>query len=301
MRWNVAVAALSASWGLIAVIVAAVELGAEVLVFYRLVIAAVTIALALLALRRLDQLRVPRSRLRLAAVGALLAAHWYLFFETIKLSSVAVALVTAYTAPLFLAIVAPIFLPERRSRAALAAVVPGSAGIVLIALLGGEGGRVRPLAVVTGLAVGLTYATLVIASKQLTARLPVGTIAFWSYVVAASVLAPFLLAADRVAPSAEELGYVVLVGAVFTALSGSIYLYLLRRVTAQAIGVLAYLEPVSAALLAWALLGQPLGWAVIAGGALVVAAGLAVVVYEPTDTAPIEVPALAADSQGRRV
>lgn len=301
MRWNVAVAALSASWGFIAVIVAAVDLGAEVLVFYRLAIAAGAIVLALLVARRLGLLRVRASRVRVAAVGALLAAHWYLFFETIKLSSVAVALVTVYTAPLFLAVLAPAFLPERRSRVALAAVVPGSAGIVLIALLGSEGGHVRPLAVVTGLAAGLTYATLVVAAKQLTARLPVVTIAFWNYVVAAAVLAPFLLGAERVAPSWEELAYVVLVGAVFTALSGFLYLYLLRRVTAQAIGVLAYLEPVSAALLAWAILAQPLGWAVLVGGALVVAAGLAVVVYEPADAAPLEVPALAAESQGRPV
>ena len=42
MKWKVAVAALAASWGLIAVIVREVELDAEVLVFYRLAFAALT-------------------------------------------------------------------------------------------------------------------------------------------------------------------------------------------------------------------------------------------------------------------
>ena len=45
MRWKLAVAALAASWGLIAVIVRKVDLDAQVLVFYRLAFAAVTLGL----------------------------------------------------------------------------------------------------------------------------------------------------------------------------------------------------------------------------------------------------------------
>jgi DME family drug/metabolite transporter len=85
---------------------------------------------------------------------------------------------------------------------------------------------------------------------------------------------------------------VLLVGVVFTALSGFLYITLLRRVTAQAVGVLAYLEPVSAALLAWAILGEPLTAPVLVGGALVVAAGVLVVVAEPGDAATVEAPPL---------
>ncbi len=54
--------------------------------------------------------------------------------------------------------------------------------------------------------------------------------------------------------------------------------------TAQAVGILAYLEPVSAAVLAWALLDQPLGRQVLVGGALVVAAGVVIVLREPVET-----------------
>ena len=291
MRWNLAVAALAASWGFIAVIVAAVELSAEALVFYRLAIAAVTLAVALAALRRLALLRLDAHRGRTLAVGATLGLHWFLFFATIKLSSVAVGVLTVYTAPIFLAVLAPLALPERRSRVALVALVPASAGLALIALAGEGGGHARPLAIASGLGAALTYAVLVVGTKQLTARLPVPTIAFWIYFVASLALAPFLWGADRVLPEAAEIGYVLLLGAVFTALSGFIYVTLLARVTAQAIGVLAYIEPVSAALLAWAILEQPLGWAIAAGGGLIIAAGLAVVVYEPAEPPSLELPA----------
>jgi drug/metabolite transporter (DMT)-like permease len=224
-------------------------------------------------------------------VGAVLGAHWFLFFETIKRSSVAVAVLTVYTAPIFLAAVAPLFLPERRSRVAIVALVPASAGLVLIALAGEEGGgAVDAVAVALGLAAAATYAALVIATKRLTFSVEPATIAFWNYAVAALVLAPFLLGVPRVLPEDAEIAWVAVLGVVFTALSGLLYIWLLRRVTAQAIGILAYLEPVSAALLAWAVLDEQLTAPVLLGGALVVAAGLLVVVAEPDEAAPIEAP-----------
>jgi drug/metabolite transporter (DMT)-like permease len=91
-----------------------------------------------------------------------------------------------------------------------------------------------------------------------------------------------------VLPVGRELPAVIALGIGFTAVSGYLYIWLLRRVTAQAIGVLAYIEPVSAALLAWAILGEELGWPVLVGGALVILGGLTVVVLEPEDAAAPE-------------
>ena len=72
-------------------------------------------------------------------------------------------------------------------------------------------------------------------------------------------------------------------GALLTALSGVIYIRALRDVTGQAAGLLAYLEPVSATFLAWAILGQELGWQVALGGAAVLSGGALVVLYEPEE------------------
>ena len=81
---------------------------------------------------------------------------------------------------------------------------------------------------------------------------------------------------------------VLLLGVVFTGLSGFLYITLLGHVSAQAAGVIAFLEPVSAAFLAWAILDEPLGPAVLVGGLLVLASGVAVVLREPPDATAIE-------------
>ena len=288
MRWNLSVAGIATAWGGVAVIVAGVELEAAVLVFLRLALAAAATAAGAAALRRAHVLRLPRAPWRLLVVGGLLAAHWWLFFQTIKLASVAFAVLVVYTAPIFLALLAPVFLPERRSRVALVALVPALAGIALVALAGEGELRVGAAGVAAGVGAAVTYAFLVIATKRLTATVAAPTITFWSYLVAGAVLAPFLVAAERVLPRGAEIAYVLLLGVVFTALTGVVYVWLLRKVTAQAVGILSYLEPVSAAFLAWAILGQPLGPAVLGGAALVVTGGLIVVLAEPADAAPVE-------------
>jgi drug/metabolite transporter (DMT)-like permease len=290
MRWKLALAALTASWGFIAVLVAAVDLGAEALVFWRLALAAATLAAGALLVR--PGLLSPRGRLpALVLLGAVQGAHWLLFFEAVKHGSVALAVLTFYAAPLLLAVVAPLVLPERWNAVVLVAATVGAVGIGLIALEGGDGSS-SPWAVAAGLGSAVTYAALVVLSKRLllVATAPV-TIAFWDCFVGALVVAPALLVADRIVPAdASEWAAVVALGVLLTGASTLVYATLLRHVTAQAAGVLTFLEPVAGVLLAWVLVSERPGTATLAGGALVLAAGLAVVVLEPSDTRVADAP-----------
>lgn len=291
MRWNVALGALAASWGFIAVLAAAVDLGAEALAFWRLALAAATLVVVALATRRLDRL-APRGRLgALAALGVVQGAHWLFFFEAVEHGSVALAVLTFYAAPLLIALAAPFVLGERTSRLVLGACLVGALGIAAIALDDG-GGAVTVAAVAAGLASAATYAVLVLLSKRLlTQAIPPLTVAFWDCLVGAVAVAPALLLADRVVPDgAGEWGAVIALGVLFTGLSTLLYALLLRHVAAQTAGVLTFLEPVSGVLLAWALLEQRPGTTTLVGGALVVAAGVAVVVLEPTEAAVADAP-----------
>ncbi len=297
MRWNLLLAAVAASWGFVSIIAAAVELPAEVLVFWRCLLAAASLPLLLLALGRLSSVRLDRHRLRIIALGALLALHWFLFFAAVKRSSVAVAILTVYTAPVFVAVLAPRLLRERRSRVGLRALAISAPGLVLIALAGEGGARPDAVAIAFGLGAALTYALLIVGVKSVTADVSPFVLAFWQYVVVSVALAPFLVGAERVVPSGDEWAGVLLLGLVLTGGMGALYVWNLRHVTAQAAGLLAYLEPVSASLLAWAILGQALGWQVAVGGAAVVAGGALVVAYEGTDARSVEAPALVPDER----
>jgi DME family drug/metabolite transporter len=285
MRWNLALAALAVSWGLVAVLAAAVSVDPIPLAFFRLSLAALTLALVAVATGHARLLRPGRYLPSLVALGCVQAVHWALFFETVRRGSVALAVITFASAPVFLAVLAPAFLPERLSRVAVAALVPGLVGIVLVALAGGEGGSFGWIAVACGMGSALTFAILLILSKRLLhAGVQPLTVAFWDCLVGALVLAPALFFVAGSAPeSGEDWGLLILLGAVLTGLATLAYAALLRHVTAQTAGVLTFLEPVSAVFLAWWLLDQRISAQVLVGGALVLCAGIAVVVRAPTD------------------
>jgi drug/metabolite transporter, DME family len=283
-RWNLAVAGIAASWGFVSVIAAGVDLPAAALVFWRCVIAAVTVPALVLVVRRLPLLVVEQRRHQVLGLAFLVAVHWALLFETLKLASVAVAILTVYTAP--------IFLPEARSRIGLIALAISAPGIALIAL-GGEGGAAAdPVAVGTGLGAAITYALIVIWTKSLVRNIAPVAVAFWSYAIVAVLLLPFALAGGRFLPHGVDWVYVIALGALLTAAAGVLYMRALKDVTAQSAGLLAYLDPLSASLLAWAILGQNLGWQVVVGGVAVLAGGALVVLYEEVPEASPEAPAL---------
>lgn len=287
-------ATLAASWGLIAVLVGAVDLDAETLAFARLSLAALTL-LVVASVTGRAALLLPGSRLpALIALGVVQGAHWLLFFEAVKLGSVALAVLTFYTAPLLIALAAPVALRESVSNVALGALVPGTIGVVLVALVGGgdDGSGFSAVAIAAGLGSGATYAVLVVLSKRLLAAdtEPL-TVAFWDCVVGGLVVLPFLVLAERVVPHGREWPTVLLLGVVFTGLSTLAYAALLRHVTAQAAGTLTFLEPLAAVGLAALFLDDPLDAVTVGGGALVLLAGLAVVVLEPSTTRVADVPA----------
>ena len=278
MRWTLALAGLAASWGLVAVLAASTDLGAPALAFLRLTIATATLGL-IAVVARADVRPVGRLAL-LVVLGVLQASHWLLFFEAVKLGSVSLAVLTFYTAPILLAIAAPRLLGEPTRAIVLVALPLGTVGVSLVALGGNDGGgRASAGAIAAGLGSAATFAGIVLVSKQL---LRIGanplTIALWDCAIGALALLPVLVLADRVVPTGvADWSAVLAIGVVFTGLSTLAYTTILRHVSAQVAGLLTFLEPVSAVILAALVLDDPLAATTVAGGALVVVAGALVI------------------------
>ena len=266
-----------------------VELPAMTIVFFRVALAAVAVALILLAAGRRDLLRPPPREV--IALGVLLAIHWSLYFAAIKHTSVASAVLITYAAPIFMALLAPVLLREHVPAASVVALVVSMAGIAAISLAGGSGDEaVRATGVVLAVFAAITYAFLIVLLKRWGADVHPTTVIVWQEGTAAVVLAPSLLFASYGSLGATQVGYLLLLGVVLTGVTGVIYVGALKWVPATTAGILAYMEPVSAALLAAAILGEALTPAVIVGGAAIVAAGVVVASRTPEQPGSIEEP-----------
>jgi len=108
------------------------------------------------------------------------------------------------------------------------------------------------------------------------------TIVLYQSLTAAVVLLPAALIADYTL-TAAQFGYLALLGVGLTGISGVIYISALRWVPATTAGILSYMEPVSAAVLAAVVLGERLTWGIAVGGAMIVGAGVSVALNSPED------------------
>jgi|SRR5918999_817755 DME family drug/metabolite transporter len=284
---SLAIAGVALSWGFISLIVRELdELPEQVVVFYRVSLAAAAIGAVLVLIRRTDLMRPPPRPL--LSLGVLLAVHWVLFFAAINETSVASAVLVTYTAPVFMAMLSPLVLGERLTRVTVAALGVSLAGTALIALSSGEdSGDVTAHGVALALGAAVTMAFLIVLLKRFSAGTDPVTVVFYESLVATAVLLPFGLF-QSYEVSAGDAAYLAILGVVLSGVVGIVYVTALRAVAATTAGILAYMEPVSAALLAALVLGEALTAGVIAGGAAIVAAGVALVLRAP-EPAPVAI------------
>ena len=76
-------------------------------------------------------------------------------------------------------------------------------------------------------------------------------------------------------------------GLVYTALCFSLFTDGLRYVRVEHAGILGYLEPVTSPLWAFLLIGEKPPWTTYAGGALIIGAGVLVIVFGKGESEPL--------------
>jgi drug/metabolite transporter (DMT)-like permease len=269
------IAACALTWGFVGIVVREVHLPALAIVFFRVALSAGSIALLLVVAGRRDLLRPPPRAV--FALGVLLAIHWGLYFAAIKETSVASAVLITYAAPIFMALLAPALIREHVPAVSVVALAVSVAGILAISLSGGSGGeQVRTLGVVLAVFAAITYAVLIVLLKRWASDVHPVTLAAWQDATAALVLSPALLFTSFDGVSGRDVAYLLIMGVLLTGFTGVVYVGALRWVPATTAGILAYMEPVSAAVLAALILGERLTPAIVVGGIAIVAAGVAV-------------------------
>ncbi len=219
---------------------------------------------------------------RLLLMAAIDAFTLLLFFVAIRGTSVAIGMFLQFLAPVWVALIAPRVFRARTEAIvypALAIALAGLAVILTPSLLG-EGVTLSPWGVAAGLLAGVGYAVFQLVVKDLTRRISAVTIVFTEAWLDALILLPLALWQTIGAGyqlTTRDLVAGLVLGVVCTALAYLMWTYGMGMVKVQHSSILGYLEPVSAPIYALLLLGQGISVWTIGGGALIVIAGLLVV------------------------
>lgn len=100
-------------WGFTAILGKLIHANAEILVFYRMLFAAICLFVYIRVFRK-DSIKVSKKVFfQLAAIGLSMALHWYCFFHSIKISNVSIALSCLSLSTLFASILEPVIFKRK--------------------------------------------------------------------------------------------------------------------------------------------------------------------------------------------
>lgn len=242
-----------------------------------------------------DRLRVRPTRsqwLGVAWLGIGDALNTVLFFGAYQRTTVAIAVLTHYLTPIFVAVAAPLVLGEKARARTFAAVAVAFAGLVLLLEPWRVGlGRGDLLGAALGAGSAVFYASNVLVNKRLSKAFSGSEMMFFHGVVATPLLFALVPTQEYALVSRHALTVVMLGALGPGALGGLLFVWGLRRVPASHASVLTLLEPFVAVLLAAAVMGEGVGIVAFLGGAMILAGAVVVVAGRA--------PVTSADAAGR--
>jgi drug/metabolite transporter (DMT)-like permease len=239
---------------------------------WRLTLASLALAPVALGRRREELGRLTRGELaRAVAAGFLLALHFAAWISSLEFTSVAASVVLVTTNPLFVGLLAPFLLHETVSRTMFGGILVAFAGSSVIALGDARGGDAPLLGDFLALLGAIGVAGYMMLGRALRRKLSLLTYIFVVYSVAAvALLAAALLTSQPMLGLPPRAYAWILYLALGPQLVGhTSFNWALRYLSAAFVAVALLGEPIGASLLAWLLLHEPPTILEVLGGALI--------------------------------
>ena len=197
----------------------------------------------------------------IAVAGVLMGVHFYIFFEAIRLTTVASATVFVTLTPIFLGILGFLFLKERLSSYVIAGIVVAVAGSILIGI-GDSGEDVQAVNATLGnlLALGGCFMVSLYLLIGRVARQKISWLAyvFPLYLVAClSMLILALITRTPIWGFDMKIYGLCFVMAIFPQIFGhGSFNYAIKYIPAAILGLLALTEPIGSTIMAYVLFDE---------------------------------------------
>jgi len=213
-----------------------------------------------------------KELLLLMISGVAMAFNWILLFEAYKYTTVSIATLSYYFAPVIVTVVCPILFREKLSLKQVICFVMSTFGLVLIigvADLSENGSNL--IGILFGLGAAVLYASVVLLNKFIKGIDGIQR-TLLQFVAAVIVMIPYVMCTSGVTLEGMAMsGWICLlvVGLVHTGLSYCLYFTALKDVPGQQAAILSYIDPLVAIIVSVFVLGETITFGQIIGGLLI--------------------------------
>lgn len=260
-------------FGTIALFVRNIPLASGEIALYRAVLAAMLIAVYLLVTKQ----KIPFAKIKkeipfLLFSGIAMGINWILLFEAYKYTTVSVATLSYYFAPVIVTVVCPILFREKMTAKQILCFVMSTVGLVLITGIGDmSSGNNHLLGILFGLGAAVFYATVVLLNKFIKNVDGIHR-TFLQFLAAIVILVPYVFATSGVNLNVLNRvgwGCLLIVGLIHTGVTYCMYFSSLKELPGQKAAILSYIDPLVAVLVSVVLLGEQMTLMQVLGGILI--------------------------------
>ena len=260
-------------FGTLGLFVRNISVSSGELALYRAILAALLIAAFLFVTKQKIPFREIKREIPLLLLsGVAMGFNWILLFEAYKYTTVSVATLSYYFAPVIVTVACPILFKEKMSAKQWICFFMSTLGIVLITGLGDMSVQNNHfIGILFGLGAACLYATVVLLNKFIKKVEGIHR-TFLQFIAAILVLIPYVGFTSGVTLSnLNGTGWVCLliVGIVHTGVTYCLYFSSLRELPGQKAAILSYIDPLVAVLVSVLILGEDMTAMQVIGGVLI--------------------------------
>ena len=262
-----------AVFGTIGLFVRNINLPSGEIALYRAVLAALLIGIFLLITKQ----KIPFTKIKkelplLILSGVAMGFNWILLFEAYKYTTVSVATLSYYFAPVIVTIACPVLFKEKMGLKQWLCFIMSTVGIVLITGIGDlSQGSSHIKGILFGLGAASLYATVILLNKFIKNVDGIHR-TFLQFLSAIVVLVPYVLLTDGVnIHKLDSKGWIFLlaVGLIHTGVTYCLYFSSLKELPGQKAAILSYIDPLVAVLVSVVVLKETMTPMQIIGGLLI--------------------------------
>ena len=260
-------------FGTIGLFVRNIPLPSGEIALYRAVLAALLIGGFLLVTKQ----KIPFSKIKkeiplLVLSGVAMGFNWILLFEAYKYTTVSVATLSYYFAPVIVTVACPILFKEKMNAKQWVCFLMSTIGIVLITGIGDlSQGSSHLKGIAFGLGAASLYATVILVNKFIKNVEGIHR-TFLQFIAAIIVLVPYVLLTDGVnlqSLNGKGWAFIFVIGLVHTGITYCLYFSSLKELPGQKAAILSYIDPLVAVLISVVVLNEKMTVMQIVGGLLI--------------------------------
>ena len=261
-----------AIFGTLGLFVRNIDVASGELALYRAVMAALFLTTVfLIAKRRIEWAKIRKEVPFLIASGVAVGINWILLFEAYKYTTISLATLSYYFAPVLVTAICPFLFKEKLSPKQIICFVMSTLGIVLITGIGGADGQNNLVGIMFGLGAAVFYASVILLNKFIK---NVGGMdrTLLQFIAAILVLLPYVASTSGFSLGGlDTLGWscLLVVGLVHTGITYTMYFSSLKDLPGQKVAILSYIDPLVAIAISVLVLGEAMTVTQMIGGALI--------------------------------